>query len=46
MRKPEDSEEDDKYEFIEAKLFDTYLCPADFKNGLLNKEFGSIGSYV
>lgn len=44
--KSEMSKEDLKTEFIENKLLDSYLCPADFTNGLLKSTFGMVGNYM
>lgn len=35
-----------KSEFIENKLLNSFLCPADFTNGLLKGTFGMVGNYV
>lgn len=44
--KLEMSSGDTPREFIEIKLLDSYLCPADFNEGLLKETFGSVGSYI
>ena len=44
--KSEMSKEDLKTEFIENKLLDSYLCPADFTNGSLKSTFGMVGNYA
>ncbi len=44
--KSEISKDDLKTEFIETRLLNSYLCPADFTDGLLKKTFGMIGNYV
>ena len=44
--KSEISKGDSKTEFIETRLLNSYLCPADFTDGLLKKTFGMVGNYV
>ncbi|PIR83347.1 hypothetical protein COU19_00860 [Candidatus Kaiserbacteria bacterium CG10_big_fil_rev_8_21_14_0_10_56_12] len=36
---PEMAPEDDLAEFVETRLLGSYLCPADFKVGLLKSKF-------
>jgi hypothetical protein len=44
--KLEMSSDDAPGEFIEIKLLDSYLCQADFNEGMLKETFGAVGSYI